>query len=169
MGLLLVHKHCLPLEGSGGLIQGFEGSTLCGCVTAMAEGYRAQGQGGSKEMYFYSCFQGTVLVQRLMSQERCKPPSNKSPSPKPRGLNRFPSTISTENVIVSQVGSNFFDTKAKGQHTHYLSVSTGAKRTEGAAESFWSHRTTEGENNILGNTANMQMFSDKLSLRLQQH
>lgn len=45
-------------------------------------------------------------------------------------------------------------------------MSTGAKRTEGAAESFWSHRTTEGEKNIAGDTADMQMFSVKFSLQL---
>lgn len=128
----MVHKHCLPLEGSGGLIQGFGESTLCGCVTAMAVGYRAQGQGGSKEMYFYSCFQGTVLVQRLMSQERCKPPSNKSPSPKPRGPHRFPSTISTENVIVSQVGSNFLTRRPKGQHTLFVCGHWGKKNRRGS-------------------------------------
>lgn len=132
----MVHKHHLPLEGVGGLIQGFGGSTLCGCVTVMAVGYRAQGQGGSKEMYFYSCFQGTVLVQRLMSQERCKPPSNKSPSPKPRGPHRFPSTISTENVIVSQVGSNFFDTKAK-RPTHIICLwALGQKEQKGQQSRF---------------------------------
>lgn len=36
--------------------------TLCGCATVMAAGYRAQGEGGSKETYFYSCFQATVHV-----------------------------------------------------------------------------------------------------------
>lgn len=96
-------------------------------MTVMTVGYRAQGQGGSKEMYFYSCFQGTVLVPRLMSQERCKPPSNKSPSPSQETLS-FPSTISTENVIVSQISSNFFDTRGRKANTYYLSVGTGAKR-----------------------------------------
>lgn len=99
----------LSLKGRKGFIQGFGELTLCGCVTVMAVGYRAQGQGGSKEMYFYSCFQGTGLVQRRMSQERCKPPSNKSPSPRQENLS-FPLTISTENVIVSQISSNFSDT-----------------------------------------------------------
>lgn len=97
----------------------------------MTVGYGAQGQGGSKEMYFYSCFQGTVLVPRLMSQERCKPPSNKSPSPSQETLS-FPSTISTENVIVSQISSNFFDTRGQKANTYYLSVGTGAKRNRGS-------------------------------------
>lgn len=43
---------------------GFGALTLRGCATVMAAGYRAQGQGGSKEMYFYSCFQATVHVTR---------------------------------------------------------------------------------------------------------
>lgn len=102
----------------------------------MAVGYRARGQGGSKEMYFYSCFQGTVLVQRLMSQERCKPPSNKSPSLKPRGPHRFPSTISTENMIVSEVGSNFFDMKAK-RPTHIICLwALGQKEQKGQQSRF---------------------------------
>lgn len=42
--------------------RGFGALTLCGCATVMAAGYRAQGQGGSKEMYFYSCFQANVHV-----------------------------------------------------------------------------------------------------------
>lgn len=112
------HHLCLSLKGRKGFIQGFGELTLCGCVTAMAVGYRAQGQGGSKEMYFYSCFQGTVVVQRLMSQERCKPLSNKSPSPSQEALS-FPSTISTENVIVSQISSNFFDTEGE-RPTHII-------------------------------------------------
>lgn len=41
---------------------GFGALTLCGCATVMAAGDRAQGQGGSKEMYFYSCFQANVHV-----------------------------------------------------------------------------------------------------------
>lgn len=112
--------------------------TLCGCVTVMAVGYRAQGQGGSKEMYFYSCFQGTVLVQRLMSQERCKPPSNKSPSPSQEALS-FPSTISKENVIVSQISSNFFLTRrAKGQHILFVCGHWGKKEQMKQWNSLWS-------------------------------
>lgn len=68
------HYHHQPLKGGKDFVQGFGKLTLCGRVTVMAVGCKAQGQGGSREMYFYSCFQGTVLVQRLMSQERCKPP-----------------------------------------------------------------------------------------------
>lgn len=135
---VLLHQHLgLSLKGRKGLIQGFGGLTPCGCVTVMAVGYRAQGQGGSKEMYFYSCFQGTVLVQRLMSQERCKPPSSKSPSPSQEALS-FPSTISTENVIVSQVSSNFFDTKGE-RPTHIICLwALGQKRTEEHWSSLWS-------------------------------
>lgn len=108
-------------QGEKVLFRGFGELTLCGCVTEMAMGYRAQGQDGSREMYFYLWFQGTILVQRLMSHkhffisekegvlESVSPPSNKSPSAGQETLS-FPSTISTENVIVSQISSNFFDT-----------------------------------------------------------
>lgn len=41
---------------------GFGALTLHGCAAVMATGYRTQGQGGSKEMFFYSCFQATVHV-----------------------------------------------------------------------------------------------------------
>lgn len=127
------HHLCLSLKGRKGFIQGFGELTLRRCVTVMAVGYRAQGQGGSRKMYFYSCFQGTVLVQRLMSQERCKPPSNKSPSPSQETLS-FPSTISTENVIVSQISSNFFDTEGE-RPTHIICLwALGQKRTEEAME-----------------------------------
>lgn len=63
------HNLSLSLKGRKGFIQGFEELTLCGCVTVMAVGYRAQGQGGSRDMYFYSWFQGTMLVKRLMSHK----------------------------------------------------------------------------------------------------
>lgn len=126
----LLHQHLgLCLKSTKGLIQGFGVLTLCGCVTVMAVGYRAQGQGGSKEMYFYSYFQGTVL----MSQERCKPLSNKSPSPSQEAQ----SPLSPQK-IVSWVSSNFFDTKGKRPTNIICLWALGQKRTEEHWCSLWS-------------------------------
>lgn len=121
-------KHLgLFLKGRKGLIQGFGELTLCGCVTVMAVGYRAQGQGGSKEMYFYSCFQDTVLVQRLMSQERCKPPSNESPSPGQKALSRSPQLSPQKMWLFLRSAQTFLTQRAKGQHILFVCGHWGTK------------------------------------------
>lgn len=124
----------LFLKGRKGLIQGFGELTLCVCVTVMAVGYRAQGQGGSKEMYFYSCFQGTVLVQRLMSQERCKPPSNESPSPGQKALSLVPLNYLHRKCDCFSGQLKLFWHKGRKANTYYLSVGTGAQKNRRALE-----------------------------------
>lgn len=83
--------------------------TLCECVTVMATGYRAQGHGGSRKCIYIHGFRAGYLLKNECHKRFFKAKTVYMKGVNPRATNHphrgletlsFPSTISTENVIV---------------------------------------------------------------------